>query len=127
AFAITSNTALLDENRPRFITFHQDLLEDEVLDYLVPRAGSPSAHVRSLTQDFIWEKGGTSRRRHALGAAAAYLEVVDIEARKATPDNFGWIRAGDALARAAQLARAANQTTVISTIAERSLALLRDF
>jgi hypothetical protein len=125
AYAYTSNAALLERDRPRFVTFHPDLTEESALDYLATRADVASVHIRSRVQDFLWEHGGAARKRHATGAGAAYLAVADLEAANAAVVNFGWLRVGDAIVRAAELAKAANQRATVRAVADRALELLQ--
>ena len=125
AYAYTSNAALLEADRPRFIEVHPDLLQDEALDYLVKRRSVGSVYVRSRVLDFLWVHGGPTRRRHAVTAGTAYLEVAALEAAKASTESFAWLHVGDALVRAAALAKAANQSTTTRAVAEVALEFLQ--
>lgn len=125
ACSYTSNAALLDSDKPRFIDVHPNLLQDDALDYLLTRTAAASAYVRSRVLDFLWVHGGPTRRRNAIGAGAAFIEVAALEAGKVTLDNFAWLHAGDALVRAAELAKAANQPSTIRAVAEEALRLLQ--
>jgi hypothetical protein len=125
AYAYTSNAAIPGNDRSRFIDFDSDLLADDALDYLVGRSGHASAYVRSRILDFLWEYGGAARRRHAVDAGAAYLAVADLEVVKVATENISWERVGDAVVRAAQLVRAANQRATYRAVADRALSLVQ--
>lgn len=127
AYAYTSNAAVMESDRPRFVTFHPELAEEPALDYLVSRVSASSVHVRSRVLDFLWEYGGPTRRRHAVEAGATYLEAAKIEIVRASTENHGWIRAGDALIRSAQLAKSANQQPTTRAVAETCLELVNEF
>jgi hypothetical protein len=125
AYAYTSNAAIPGNDRSRFIDFDSDLLADDALDYLVGRSGHASAYVRSRILDFLWEYGGAARRSHAVDAGAAYLAVADLEVVKVATENISWERVGDAVVRAAQLVKAANQRATYRAVADRALSLVQ--
>jgi hypothetical protein len=79
AYAYASNVAPLESDRPRFTEVHPELLQDGALDYMMSRISAPSVYVRSRVADFLWEHCGASRRRHAVSAGAAWLDVVALE------------------------------------------------
>jgi hypothetical protein len=112
---------------PRYPHIDSRLTQPEALDLLSGRASSPSAVVRAHIGDLIWEYGGKQRRRFALAAPTAMLEV----ARSLEPADDELADATrtavieDCLERGTELALAMNQSAVVRAIVSTLLEVLQ--
>jgi hypothetical protein len=121
----TGSISMLERERQGFENVHQSLGSDPALDYLTTRVDAPGYHVRARVRSFLWEYGGTSRRRAALGAASAHLALAEFLVQQAPEREHGWLPVGDALARATDLARSSNQKGLMKSIATKATEFIK--
>ena len=115
------------DDAPRFPHIHVGLTQPEALDLLAQRTSSPSAAVRARVGDLLVESGGRERRRFALVAPAAMLELV--QALEPVEDELEDARRTatieDSLERGAELALSLNQPDTVAAFIDSAAAVLQ--